>query len=112
MPTNAVATLVNSIERRASMRVETSGWLTRRSHCHHPTSTTRPPTTQATVRGDPHPHECPCVMDSSTADRPTPRPSAPIQSIVPAVARSLLGTTVSTMARTSTVNPVVSQNTR
>ena len=74
--------------------------------------TTTPSAALTIVRADNHPHELPWVIVSSTADKPTPRPSAPAQSTVPADVRGRAGTTSSTTTITSTVNAVVSQNTR
>ncbi len=107
-----VATLVSSIERRVSISVDTSGWAARRSHHHQAASTTAPPARHPTVAGDAHPQECPCVIARSIVDSPAARPTAPSQSIDPAPDRGRSGTMVSTMPMTSTVKPVVSQNTR
>ena len=66
----------------------------------------------AMVAGDDQPQELPCVMVSSTADRPAARPAAPNQSIVPSAPPARDGMATSATAMTNTTNPVASQNTR
>ena len=75
-------------------------------------STATPITALTNVRAESHPQELPWVIASSTADKPTPRPTAPAQSTVPAEVRGRAGITSSTTTITRTVNAVVSQNTR
>jgi hypothetical protein len=104
--------LVKSIAGLVSMRVDTSGCTRRFSHPHHPTSTAAPPSPQASVRPDTQPQALPWVMANSTADNPTANPMAPSQSIDPFPRCRRAGTRNTTIASTTTVNPVVSQNTR
>ena len=94
------------------MRVDTSGRATRRSQIHQQARITTPPAAVARVRGDAQPHSLPWVIVSSTAVSPAASPSAPSQSIEPVALRGRFGTSATTSPITSTVNPVVSQNTR
>jgi hypothetical protein len=112
MPTNTVARLVSMIGRRVIIWVETRGCFARRSQNHHAPRTVRPQAAQPRVAGDVQPHALPCVIDSSTVDRPAARPTAPSQSMVPVELRGRAGTMSTTIAMTTSVKAVVSQKTR
>ena len=92
--------------------MDTSGCFARRSQNHQAPRTTRPHAAQPRVAGDVQPHELPCVIASSTVDRPAASPAAPSQSMVPVELRGRAGTMSTTIAMTTSVKAVVSQKTR